>query len=202
MFCYCGNNPIVRADTNGHLWKQIKSFAKNTWNWVKNFTSRTFGAGATLMHQTTRNVKQYVPPVLNLLFSVETGIRVATTSNVFGNSNKPISVFAQGRSDNYLLSSAGVNMIISNFSIKGSLGLDNIGVRAAIKKGDTTSSISLVVDVSKLRVGLEGANTYAIDEHNFETSYWNLSVTGIGIIAFLVFSSTGQWIGNSSPQYA
>ncbi len=35
LFAYCGNNPVLRTDIDGHSWKDIRDWLKKTWDKVK-----------------------------------------------------------------------------------------------------------------------------------------------------------------------
>lgn len=41
LYCYCGNNPVNRVDTNGHSWEDVKIWVSNTYNKAKSFINNT-----------------------------------------------------------------------------------------------------------------------------------------------------------------
>ncbi len=103
MFSYCGNNPVNRADPNGMFWQEIGSFFKSVGTAISSFVKSTFGVEATTVHQVA-------PPPIQIILdpspiTVKTGKRTSTTTSSKGDSSKPIFVYAQGRSHNYLVSS-------------------------------------------------------------------------------------------------
>ena len=197
MFAYCENNPINRSDPSGMFWKEIGNFFKNAWNGIKKLASNIFGAGRTTVH----NVKQeteLVPPIVNTFVTVKTGTKESKTISKKGNSSKPISVYAQKRSDNFALSSAGLKINISSFTLDISLGLDNFGISGSIKNEDTINAFGIKADISQLKIGFEHSYTVKWDESTDITSYANASISGWGIAAAYIWTKTGQWL--SSPQ--
>lgn len=200
MFAYCGNNPINRFDENGLFWKEIGNWFKNAWNSVKTWASNTFGAGVTTVQQ-SRVETEHSPIVANLFVTVKTGTRSSKTLTSKGNSSKPISVYAQGRSDNPALSSVGVKFNLVDLSLNISLGLDNIGITGSIKNGDTTNSFAVTADISQFKIGAEASSTIQWDENYSASSYTNASITLTGIIAAYCFATTGQVVPAFQPQY-
>ena len=196
MFAYCENNPVNRVDSTGQLWDEIGNFFKSAWNSVKTWAKNTFGAEATVVNQTALPPKQIIPDPLPI--TIKSGNRTSTIRSRHGNSSKPISVYAQGRSDNYALSSAGLRINISSFTLNVSLGLDNIGISGSFRNGDQIDSYSIKADVSQFKVGLEGSTTVEWDDNTSNTTYTNISVSGWAILAAYGLVKTGQW--TSSPQ--
>ena len=203
MFAYCGNNPISRSDPNGNLWRGVAIGAAvglsaiHKGNAFTDFLSSVFGAGATVVQQVKQET-ELSPPGVNLLVTVKAGTKESKTVYSKGNSTKPVSVYAKGRSDNWLLSSAGLKINISDFTLDISLGLDNIGISGSIRKENATNSFGLSADLSQLKVGFEGSTTVKWDENTDVTTYTNVSITGCGIAAIYLLSTTGQWY--LSPQ--
>jgi len=191
MFTYCGNNPVNRMDPSGQSWKSIKNFIKKAWNSVKDWASNTFGGETSIVYQ-TENEYEYSPAILNMFITVKEGARQTVTMVTTGDSSKPISVYAEGRSDNFLLSSAGVRINVLNFTLEGSLGLDDIGIRGSIRRGDSATSIGIKADISQLKIGFEGATTVRWDSRTDVTNYTNVSVSIWGIIAVYMLATTGQ----------
>jgi len=197
MFSYCGNNPVNRADPSGMFWKEIGSFFKSVGSAIANFAKSTFGAGATTVHQVAPPPNQIIPDPSPI--TVKSGTKTSTTTSLKGNSSKPISVYAEGRSDNYLLSSAGLKINVSSFTLDASLGLDNIGISGSVRNGDTTKSFGVIADLSQLKVGLEGATTVKWDANTEVTNYTNVSVSGWAIAAAYLLVRTGQWAPSPQP---
>ena len=195
MFAYCGNNPVDRVDPSGMFWKKIGNSIKKVGSAIAGFTKSTFGAGVTTVYQSKQEV-ELSPPGVNQIVSVKTGKKESITVSSAGNSSKPISVYAQGRSDNLLLSSAGFKINISNFTLMFSLGVENIGFNGSIRKGDTTDSFGLKADLSQIKIGFEKSTTVKWDENTNVTSYANVSFTGLGLVAAYAFVTTGQWLQN------
>lgn len=139
-----------------------------------------------------------MPNGVNLFITAKSGTKTSKTLSSSGDSSKPVSVYAQGRSDNFLLSSVGLKINIVNFSLDINLGLDNIGVTGSVKDGDTTNSVALMADLTQFKIGAEVGSTVQWDENNSTCTYSNVSVTIIGIIAAYCFATTGD----PSFQYA
>lgn len=180
------------------FWKEIGNWFKNAWNSVKTWASNTFGAESSTVYQ-KYDEKEIVSGGLNCLVTVKAGTRGSTTVSKRGDSSKPVSVYAQARSDKPILSSAGVKFNIVDLTLDISLGLDNLGISGSLLNGDTTSTFSIHADVSQLKVGLEFASTIKWDENTHSSNYTNCSVTGVGIIAACVFATTGVWVSSASP---
>lgn len=196
MFAYCGNNPINREDPSGCFWKQIGGFFRRVGNAISNFAQATFGAGATVVNQVAPPAIEYSPPVVNSFVTVKKGTKATTTGPKKGDSSKPISVYAQGRSDNWLLSSAGLKINVSSFTLNISLGFDDIGINGSVKKGDTTSSFGIKADISQFKIGFERSTTVKCkwDENTSNSEYTNASVTGWTIYAAYILVTDGQWV--------
>ncbi|MBS4933219.1 MAG: RHS repeat-associated core domain-containing protein [Clostridiales bacterium] len=201
MFVYCMNNPVMYSDPSGHSAIDAIKAGFALGNQVAVLTAGVsidsfFGAGTTVVHQVAPPPTQYIPDPSPI--TVKSGTRTATTISKSGDSTRPVSVYAQGRSDNWFLSSAGLKVNIESFTLNASLGLDNIGISGSVKDGDTTNSFSIKADLSQLKVGFEGSTTVKWDENTNITSYTNASVSGWAIVAVYILIQTGQWI--PSPQ--
>ena len=198
MFAYCLNNPVNASDPTGN---GVPDYLERRWRELtfrmKHTSLSIFGAGATAVYQTKHEV-EHSPAFLNLLLSVKSGVKSTKTISSSGDSTRPISVYAQGRTDNYLLSSAGLKINASGGNANLSLGLDNIGLSFSSVDGNNATSVSIVVDVSQLKVGFEYAET--ITQGSLATtSYNNISITGIGILAIIYFVETGEWNPSLQP---
>ena len=200
MFTYCGNNPVNRNDLTGAFWKEIGDFFKKAGKAVVNFVKSTFGAGATVVRQTRQEI-ELSPPGVNLFVTVKKGTKENKTLSSRGNSSKPISVYAQGRSDNPLLSSAGLKINIASFTLNVSLGLDNIGISGSVKNGKATNTFGLSADLSQLKIGFESSTTVKWDNDTNVTDYINASVTAWGIAALYILVTTGEWVPSPQPAF-
>lgn len=191
MYAYCGNNPINRVDSTGMFWEEIGDWFKNAWDDVKTWAGNTFGAGATVVQQYKQETES-VPLVINQFVTIKSGTREDVTISSMGDSSKPISVYALGRSDNPLLSSAGVKINASNTTVNASIGLDNIGISGAVSNGDITNTYRMRADLSQLKVGFEISTTIKWSENTKITSYTNVSVTGWFIVSAYYLITYGQ----------
>lgn len=152
--------------------------------------------------QQRKDETELSPPIVNQVVTVKSGIKRNRIISSAGNSTKPISVYAQGRSDNPLLSSAGLKINVLNFTLNISLGLGNIGITGSTKDGNATQSFGLSANLSQFKVGFEGATTIKWDESTSVISYTNASITGWGIIAMYTLATTGQWYPSPQPAYS
>ena len=191
MFAYCGNNPVNRIDPRGLFWEEIGSFFKTVGNAIADFAEAAFGAEATVVHQSKQET-EFSPAGINLIVTVKTGTKESIYETISGNSSKPISVYAQGRSDDYLLSSAGIKINIGSFTLNISLGLDNIGLSGSVRKGNVTRTFGIRADLSQLKVGLEVSSTVKRSENTSITTYTNASVTGLLLAEAYIYATTGQ----------
>ena len=198
MYAYCGNNPVNRSDPSGKLWKEIGDFLMNVLSVGLGYAQGYTGARATVVNQIAPPPIQIIPDPLPI--TLKMGSKTSTTTYSAGDSAKPILVYAQGRSDDYLVSSVGLNINVSDFRLNISLGLDNIGISGSIKDGNKTDSLGLKADLSQWKVGIEGASTIEWDANRSTTDYVNGSISGWAIAAAIIFSRTGQFI--PSPQKA
>ena len=60
MFAYCDNNPVNRADSTGHFWKQLKAKVKNAWNGFKSWVNKTFGSESSFKVQSKVPVEKKI----------------------------------------------------------------------------------------------------------------------------------------------
>ena len=197
MFSYCGNNPVNRADATGHFWKEIGDFLKGVGDAIGNYFKSTFGAGSSIVN-VIENETNFLPDIFPISYS--TGERASTTLSKNGDSSKPWSVYAEGRSDNLLLSSAGLKINILKFTLNISVGLDDIGIRGSYKSGNTINSWGVKADINKFRVGFEYSNTVEWDEYNSSTFYENASITGMGVATGIIFVATAGQVSLTELQ--
>ena len=191
MFAYCENNSVNRVDLNGLFWNEIGTFFKNVGQKIGGFFKSIFGAGTKTVHQ-SKVETELMPNGVNLIITAKSGQKSSKTLSSSGDTSKPVSVFAQGRSDNFLLSSVGLKINIVNFSLDVNLELDNIGITGSIKDGDTTNSLAFMADLTQLKIGAEVGSTVQWDENNSTCTYSNVSITIIGAIAAYCFVATGD----------
>ena len=177
MFVYCGNNPVARADANGLFWEEIVDFLAGI-----------FGAGATFEEQVSPPPVETVIAPFNQLITSRIGTRVTTQLAKYGDSSKPISVYAVGRADGKLLSSVGIKINISHVTIGLSLGLDNIGLSAQHLDDDVQQSYAIKVNLSQAEVGFESARTQTIEGSNVsKTDYTFSGITFWTIVTAVAF---------------
>ena len=187
MFAYCSNNPVNRVDQSGTSWASVGSFFKKVGNFLKN----TFGAGCSIEHHVNKE-REIVPNPINYVVSVKKGTNSTTTISEQGDISKPVSVYVKGRTDNPVLSSAGLKCNIKDFSVDISLGLDNIGITGSYTNDNLTNSFGLKVDVTQFKVGFEFSSIVSDGQNLSVSDYTNVSISGYVIIVALVVLATGQ----------
>ena len=79
MFAYCENDPVNRSDPSGESWNTISNWFSRAWNRVKNWANCIFGAGSSVVYQSSLE-KELSPPPLNYVVTVKTGITESTCS--------------------------------------------------------------------------------------------------------------------------
>ena len=183
MYAYCLNNPMNRVDYYGH-W--------SVWDKIKEFFSDTFGAGASSTGRVGYNTTEHVPSVFNWLVTVTTGSYVEVVESTLGNSDKPISVNANYRTDNPWLSSASLSINIDRFNLSFNLGLEDTGLSGTWHSDDESNTIGVSADIYNAKVGFESANTKTISENSSQTVYTNTSITFMGICGLLYYKFTGD----------
>ena len=123
MFSYCGNNPIMRVDTNGQFWNSISKFFTK----IKEWAMDTFGAGYTSYTTIAETETSVIPDPLPITLKTGTYTKEETVS--IGDSSKLISVYASKDEDHIIKSSSiGLNINISNFNLNVNIGFDDIGI--------------------------------------------------------------------------
>ena len=158
MFAYCGNNPINRMDPNGAFWKDIGDFFENIWNGVKTWANNTFGAGCSTTTVLSDNEEQIIPDPSPVTLS--SGTQITQTISEYGDSSKPISVYANKNSQHpFKSSTAGANINIGSFTLDLSLGFDNIGISGSLANGDTSSSFGLRLNLAEFKIGFESSTS-------------------------------------------
>ena len=101
-------------------------------------------------------------------------------------------MYVKGRTDNPVLSSAGLKCNIKDFSVDISLGLDNIGITGSYTNNNLTNSFGLKVDVAQFKVGFEFSSIVSDGQNLSVSDYTNVSISGYVIIVALVVLATGQ----------
>ena len=160
--------------------------------WAKN----TFGAGSSTT-VTIANIETPVIPDPSPI-TVKTGTKTTQITSKYGNSSKPISVYANKDAQHPIKSSsAGININIANFTLDLSVGLDDIGISGSITNGNTTNSFGVILNLSELKVGFEGSTAIQWD-NTTETAYTNASISGWAIAALYILVTTGQYVQSPS----
>lgn len=67
---------------------------------------------------------------------MKTWITESKTIASHGDVTKLFSVYAQGRSDNYVMSSVGAKINVGRFTLNQSLGIENLGISHEYAGGD------------------------------------------------------------------
>ncbi len=122
-----------------------------------------------------------------------------------GNSSKPISVYANNNMDNPVKSSsAGMKINIFNLHLTVNMGLDDISLSLATTSEDTTTRLGVKLNLSELKVGLEGSTSTSSPDTNItETNYFNVDVSAWLILAtYYYLQSGGVYIGSPDEFYA
>ncbi len=134
-----------------------------------------------------------MPFLINGIVTVKKGVNGITKISQNGDSSKPVSVYAKGRTDNPVLSSAGLKCNIKDFSLDISLGLDNLGITGSYTNDNLTNSFGLKVDVTQFKVGFEFSTIVSNGQNSSVSNYTNVSVSGVIIVAVLVGIVSGQY---------
>lgn len=103
MSAYCGNNPIVRADPSGEFWGVVAIiaavFVVTTIVTAVVFPKNPVTGASASVTNNTNDEKTLTPSWSPITYTTGTTESVTETK---GNSTKPISMYAEGRSDNWL----------------------------------------------------------------------------------------------------
>ncbi len=204
MFAYCGNNPINRLDDNGNFWKSVKKCFSKAWSKVKSWARNTFGAGFTIENHFPNYEKEHLGNYLSFFVTAKTGSKTKTTIYKKGNSSKPISVYAKGRSDDWLRSSAGLKVNINKLTVNLSLGLDDFGISGSYTNENAINTFGIKIDVTQLKIGFEYENSVKLNDNSYESFYSNISVTGWFLLAtycVLVGQDASQFFYQQQPAY-
>lgn len=197
MFIYCENNPVNRSDSNGMFWKKIGQWFKNAWNSVRIWMGNTFGAGSSTFATITKTEVEYLPDPLPI--AIKTGTKSTQTILKYGDSSKPVFVYAKCSAEHPIKSSSvGIKVNISSFTLDIALGLDNIGISGSVTKDNITDSFCVRANLSELKVGVEYSSSVKWDDTT-ETIYTNINISGWAVAAAYMLISTGQQM--PSPSY-
>ena len=211
MFAYCLNNPILCADEGGNaanprynvslicdgFFKQPSTPSSSVENSAP--AGSFFGAEASYTFQ-QKYERELAPQFVNMVISCKSGTSTSTILASSGDSSRPLSVYAQGRADNEILSSAGLKINIANFTLNVSIGADNLGVSASIADHGTIKSIALTADISQFKIGGEFATT-VWDSATSEKIYTNISVSGWLFVAAYIYYRTGEWYSTPTSAF-
>ena len=190
MFAYCGNNPVNRDDPSGMWWKAVTSFFVDVWNSVNTWAKNTFGAEVTTVTTVDYSMKPISEP---MPIVVETGTCITKTITQRGDSSKPVSVYAEGDiTDPLGSSSAGIKFNVSNFTLDGSVALDNIGISGSWTSENRTNSLGISANLSEFKIGFEYSTAIQWDKTTHTTNYTNVSVSGWWLLAAYLAVMTGE----------
>lgn len=174
--------------------EKIGNFFKGVGNAIAGF----FGASSQVSVQKEKDVSS--TPIYSPI-SVKTGATVSTVTSSKGNSSKPVSVYANGVSNNLLSSTAGIKVNIAKCSLDLSLGLDNTGLKFSIEDKDITSSGAFKLDITKLQIGFEAETEKRVTANVYESAYVNTSINAGVVGAIYSFLRTGSWNSSLQPAY-
>ena len=170
MFAYCDNNPVNRADSTGHFWKQLKAKVKNAWNGFKSWVNKTFGSESSFKVQSKVPVEKKDYKV----FSYEHGKKASYTVSNSGNS-KRISAYTNFTSTDTEGGSFDIGLKISFsdiYNLKIGTNLSNISISATY--GDSSST--LYADTKKLKIGFTQSSTIKWDNATQTENYYSVDV--------------------------
>ena len=202
MFAYCGNNSPLFSDPMGTAfatpdgtygkWNSSKPNAPISGNRPANVGSAPksfFGAKSSVVMQEQKEVYILPDP---LPITIKNGERVNIVLFNSGSDTNPISVYAQGRADNAILSSAGIKFNGNdNSTVAFTLGIDNLSLSSSMRNSNTVSSFSLTADLTSLKIGFEISETIQCDNLS-TTTYTNVSLSGGVILAAAYLLGYGQ----------
>ncbi|MBE6880614.1 MAG: RHS repeat-associated core domain-containing protein [Ruminococcaceae bacterium] len=187
MFAYCGNNPVMRVDPNGDIFFLALIYAGLT-------SGGIFGAGATSVISASGPETEYADPITRAFITVKSGSSVNETIASVGDSSKPISVYAEGRVDSPLESSAGLKFNLFGCSLNISLGLGRTGVGLTVPNGEQTQTHFIGADLAELKLGYEVSVTKPIDSNKINVEkldFTSVGITGRSIAALIMAYYTG-----------
>ena len=187
MYAYCGDNPVNRTDPSGKSWKKIKNFFKKASKKIVKFAKRMFGARFSKVSTSMDTPKIYIPNSYPI--TAQSGSSTTTTLSSSGNSSKLYSVSGtletggEGK-----LPSASAELSVLDIGLVYSIGADDWGISMSNKFGSMSSSFGLRINLSEVKVGLEGSLSSS-KGNSTDTSYINVSANGalvVGIVAVVL----------------
>ena len=124
---------------------------------------------------------------------MKTWITESKTIASHGDVTKLFSVYAQGRSDNYVMSSVGAKINVGRFTLNQSLGIENLGISSSFTSGDQTVSYAIKIDLSQAKIVYETSTTIK-HSGGSTTEYTNVGYTAFGFVAIYMLLTTGSSI--------
>ncbi|MCO7138216.1 hypothetical protein NIF40_11910 [[Clostridium] leptum] len=177
-------------------WGSGKQDEYKRWKAQRDANNNVFGAGASSTFVTDQ------PSTSNsfFIFSYKTGNKVTTTTNSWGDSSRPVSVYARGVQNNWLASSAGLAFNGDGWGSKINLSLADIGVSGSSYVGENTTQ-NFGVSVSLLEGTVSFYNNTVVDVGNntTETAYQTFSIDLKPILFFWAGASAVSGAGAGTP---
>ena len=159
---------------------------------MKTCANCIFGASSSVVYQSSLE-EEFSPPPLNYFVTVKNGITESATIASHGDSTKLFSVYAQGRSDNYIKSSVGAKINIGRLAFNQSLGIDNIGISSSFTSNNQTVSFAIKIDLSQAKIVYETSTTIKHSDGS-TTEYTSVGYTALGFVAIYTLLTTGNSI--------
>ena len=181
MYAYCSNNPVMNVDPGGD------GFLSDIWDAIAQFFSNTFGAGCS--ETATVDVETPIIPDPSPI-TLATGESKTKTISERGDTSKPISVYANGDLFDFMASTVGIKINISDFTFELTLGFENIGFSGSMKTDNVTDSFGFRLNLSEFKAGFEASES--IQYGDITTTYYsNFSFSG-WLILCACYVLTGQ----------
>ncbi|CZT55511.1 hypothetical protein [Solibaculum mannosilyticum] len=177
-------------------WGSGKQDEYKRWEEQRDANNNVFGAGAS-------SVIDVDYPASNnnyFIFSYKTGKKTSSTTNSWGDSSRPVSVYARGVQNNWLASSAGLAFNGDGWGSKINLSLADIGVSCSSYVGENTTQ-NFGVSVSLLEGTVSFYNNTVVDVGNntTETAYQTFSIDLKPILFFWAGASAVSGAGAGTP---
>ena len=180
LFCYCGNSPIIRYDTNGKFWEELKNGWDNFWGSVAGWFEDNFGA------QTSTTVLEQEVVCFEESFC---GIKVSKTMSVSYELVTGEAKTVTGYADPTNMK-VGIKTFLSHMSGNISIGLDGLTSTGSWIDGDTTYSFTSKEMLYKMSF------TFSITTGNMTESYEiEINKVDLAIIAVFGTSAVGTLDG-------
>ncbi|MCR5636988.1 MAG: hypothetical protein K6F76_07425, partial [Clostridiales bacterium] len=200
LFAYCCDNPIVYADNSGTFRSYCVTMSDSGGyrKIIKNSSGSSsgfFGAEASCVDQRMHETELNNIFILDTLVSIKSGTKTTSIISKSGDSSRPVSVYAQARNDNLLLSSVGLKINAFNATLDFSLGGDNLGATLYTKNGNNCkSSYGIILDISQFKAGFQMGELNYIGDSVINTEYINASLTATMLMYAYVFIATGDCV--------